>query len=147
MPEDLRNFSEATLAERRNGDLWMVIRTNRGLRESLSSDGGQSWSDPVRCRASRRPLHPCLHEDPLVGAALLVYHEVAPTKSAVIRAPGSPPSSGRRRADLAAPALIDGRAGVSYPDAIEAPDGRIFTVHDLGRYRGGEKAISRLGLP
>lgn len=143
VPEDLRNFSEATLAERRNGDLWMVIRTSRGLRESLSSDGGQSWSDPVplpgfekgpSTRACMRILSS--------GATLLVYHEVAPTKS------GSYPRS-RLTAFLSDDEgrtwphrlLIDGRAGVSYPDAIEASDGRIFTVHDLGRYRGGEKAI------
>lgn len=143
VPKDLLNFSEATLAERKNGDLWMVIRTLAGLRESTSTDGGLTWSDPIpmpgfetgpSTRACMRKLRS--------GAFLLVYHNAPANKN-----------GGFGRAQLTAwlsddegrtwphRLLIDGRSGVSYPDATEAADGQIFITHDLGRYKGGEKAI------
>ena len=32
------------------------------------------------------------------------------------------------------PLVLDPREKVSYPDAIQAPDGRIFAVHDVDGY-------------
>jgi hypothetical protein len=37
--------------------------------------------------------------------------------------------------------LLDERARVSYPDATQAPDGRIYLAYDHGRYEAGEKQI------
>jgi predicted neuraminidase len=143
IPESLRNFSEATLALRRDGSVWTVIRTNVGLYESSSTDGGSTWSaaQPMKLfgagpatRAHMRRL--------ASGAFLLVYHDSARSEKGKF---------GRER--LAAwlsddegrtwphKLLLDERRRVSYPDATQGPDGRIYVAYDRGRYQAGEKQI------
>jgi hypothetical protein len=56
IPESLRNFSEATLAQRKDGSLFMVIRTSVGLYQSVSKDGGNAWDEatPLPCSVKGR---------------------------------------------------------------------------------------------
>lgn len=143
VPENLRNFSEATIAQRKDGSLFMVIRTSAGLCESTSADGGKTW-------AAARPM-PGFEKGPATracmlklasGAFILVYHDAPPNKNG---------SFGRARMTVwlsddegrtwPHKFLLDERARVSYPDALQAPDGRIFITYDLGRYTAGEKSI------
>ncbi|MDB6074724.1 MAG: hypothetical protein JWO89_2364, partial [Verrucomicrobiaceae bacterium] len=42
--KELRNFGEATLAERKDGSIAMFIRTQKGLYQSDSTDGGEHWN-------------------------------------------------------------------------------------------------------
>ena len=55
VPLDIRNFSEATLAQRKNGDLWMAMRMLPGLHHSTSQDGGRTLSDPFCWAKARTP--------------------------------------------------------------------------------------------
>jgi len=143
VPMERRNFSEATLAQRRNGDLWTVMRTKLGLEESTSADDGRTWTAP---RLMREGPHTraCMRKL-ASGAHILIYHDVTrPAKDA--RFP---------RARLAAwlsddegktwphQLLLDERNGVSYPDATEAPDGRIYFTYDRWRYgeQGGKEIL------
>ena len=41
-----------------------------------------------------------------------------------------------------AAAELDGRDRVSYPDAVQAPDGAIYAVHDCDRGGAGEIVLS-----
>ena len=91
-PADIRNFSEATLARRKNGDLWMVMRTLPGLHHSTSKDAGRTWSDPVLLREGPH-TRACMMRL-ASGAFLLVYHESnvrSPAQN--FPATGSPPGS------------------------------------------------------
>ena len=119
-----------------------MIRTNAGLYQSDSKDGGRIWSEPsplpgfpgAVTRACMRRLHS--------GNFLLVFHDVDQNKS-----------GGYPRARMTAwlsqdegrtwphKLVIDERDRVSYPDATEAPDGRIYITYDHGRYEAGEKQI------
>ncbi|MEZ0386680.1 MAG: sialate O-acetylesterase [Verrucomicrobium sp.] len=140
---ELRNFSEATLAPRKDGTLLMAIRTQKGLYESTSADQGRTWTPGV-------PMGP-FGEGPATraclmrlnsGAFLLVYHD--PVKSA---------SGKYQRSRITAwlsddegrtwpfKLLLNERQRVSYPDAIQAADGRILVAYDLGRYEAADKAI------
>lgn len=143
VPDDLVNFSEATLAQRKDGSLWQVIRTNVGLYESTSTDGGRTWSalKPMPGFEKGPSTRACMMKL-ASGAFMLVYHDAPPNKGG---------SYGRAR--LTAwlsddeghtwphKLLLDERTRVSYPDAKQAPDGRIFITYDLGRYQAGEKAV------
>ena len=40
--------------------------------------------------------------------------------------------------------LLDERAGVSYPDISEGPDGVIYVHYDFDRYRAAEILLARL---
>ena len=52
---------------------------------------------------------------------------------------GAPPSP----AAPSGPGLeLDGRDNVSYPDAVQAPDGTIYAVHDCERHALGEIVLN-----
>ncbi|MBN8418384.1 MAG: exo-alpha-sialidase [Verrucomicrobia bacterium] len=143
VPKDLLNFSEATLAQRKDGSLWMVIRTLVGLVESTSADGGLTWSavKPIPGFEKGPSTRACMRRL-ASGAFMLVYHDAPPNKT-----------GGFGRAQITAwlsddegrtwphKLLLDEHTRVSYPDATQAPDGRIFITYDWGRYAQGEKSI------
>lgn len=140
--EELRNFSEATLAQRKDGSIWTVIRTAKGLYESTSSDGGKNWTAPVPMPQFEGPSTRACMRRLSSGAYLLLYHNAEKLRS------GAYPRS-RLTAWLSDDEghtwphelLLDERGSVSYPDATQAPDGRIYVAYDHGRYNAGEKEI------
>jgi PelA/Pel-15E family pectate lyase len=139
MPKELWSFSEATIAPRRDGSIWMVMRTTKGLYESASPDEGRTWSDPApmpgfagtATRAHMRRL--------ASGAFMLIYHDSKKTK------PGRDHLTAWLSDDEGRTwphqLLLDERDRVSYPDATQAPDGRIYLTYDHGRYNEGEKQL------
>ena len=82
LPKDLWSFSEATLAQRKEGSLWMVIRTQKGLHESTSHDDGRAWSAatpmPGFAGAATRACMKRLAS----GAFVLIYHDSLKVKPA-----------------------------------------------------------------
>ncbi|OYW76014.1 MAG: hypothetical protein B7Z37_10750 [Verrucomicrobia bacterium 12-59-8] len=143
VPKELLNFSEATIAQRKDGSLWMVIRTLVGLVESTSADGGSTWSavKPMPGFEKGPSTRACMRKL-ASGAFMLVYHDAPPNKT-----------GGYGRAQITAwlsddegrtwphKLLLDERNRVSYPDAMQAPDGRIFITYDFGRYMQTEKSV------
>ena len=143
VPKELFNFSEHTLAQRKKGDLWMIIRTLQGLSESTSGDGGLTWCAPLlfregpNTRAHLRRLNS--------GAFLLVYHDVGKNDQFKLGT-GSQFKAMYPRSRLAVwlsddegrtwphKLVLDPRDGVSYPDATQGPDGRIYIAYDSCRY-------------
>ena len=143
MPENLLNFSEATLAQRKDHSLWMVIRTSVGLYESSSADGGKTWSTatPMPGFEKGPSTRACMRKL-ISGAYMLVYHDGAPNKNGGYpRARQTVWLSDDEGHTWPHKLLLDERTRVSYPDATQAPDGRIFITYDLGRYQAGEKSI------
>jgi predicted neuraminidase len=140
--EVLRNFSEATLAERNDNRVWMVIRTRTGLYESSSSDGGKTWAEAKPLPQFVGPATRAHVRRLKSGAFLLIYHD-APKKS------GGAYGRERLTAWLSDDEgktwphklLVDERNRVSYPDATEGPDGRIYVAYDFGRYQPEQKQI------
>ena len=130
--------------ERRDGSLWMLIRTGnagdletpQGIAESFSSDGGVTWSKPmpsaIKHTASRFYIGR-LHS----GNLLLVKHSAIDVDLASV--------GKKQRRELTAfisqddgrswstGLLIDERVGCTYPDAQQAADGTIYLVWDYQR--------------
>ena len=122
------------IIERRDGRLWMLIRTGAGvLWESFSTDYGQTWSlgsptaiiNPgvrffIRRLASERLLL-INTPDPKLRKGLRAY--VSDLQNETVFSEGLE---------------LDPRDRVSYPDAVQAPDGYIYAVHDHDRSGVGE---------
>ncbi len=130
------DFDEHMIVERKDGSLWMLARTKKGMSESTSADKGTSWTTPrtstiqnVSARFFLRRL--------ASGKLLLVKN--GPTS---VRLPN--------RTNLTAflsdddgkswshGLLIDDRASVSYPDGFQAPNGDIHILYDWNRHTDSE---------
>lgn len=139
MPKELWSFAEATLAPRRDGSVWMVMRTTKGLYESASPDEGRTWSDPAPMPNFAGPATRAHMRRLASGAFLLIYHDSKKAKPGRERLTAwLSDDEGRTWPHQL---LLDERNRVSYPDAIQAPDGRIYLAYDHGRYETGEKEI------
>lgn len=127
-----RQCDEHMVIERRDGSLWMVVRTKYGLGESISHDGGRTWS-------AGRPAATVRHID---SAARFFLRRLDSGRLLFVK--HAPPGS-RGRSHVTAflsdddgqswqgGLVLDERNGVSYPDAVQAPDGAIYLVYDHGR--------------
>ena len=127
-----RSYDEHMVLEQKNGNLMMLVRTNYGIGVSYSYDRGRSWSrgsDSLLGGPCSRFFITRLRS----GRVLLINHYQF-----------------RRRDHLTAllseddgktypyALLLDERANVSYPDAMEGDDGYIYITYD--RERGGFKS-------
>jgi len=124
-----RIFDEHMIVERNDGSLWMLVRNQRGIGESSSADRGATWS-PGRQSGIPHVNSRFFVRRLLSGNLLLVRHD---------------PPEGKERSHLTAylsaddgatwsvGLLLDERRGGSYPDGVQAPDGRIYIVYDYNR--------------
>lgn len=140
--KDIRNFSEATLAERKDASLAMLIRTSKGLYQSDSADGGQHWTEAqplpgFPTAVTRAHLHKLAS-----GAWVLIFHDGKPNaKGTYGRDHLTVWLSDDEGKTWPHKLLIDERNRVSYPDAVQAADGRLFVTYDHGRYEPYDKEI------
>lgn len=122
-------FDEHMLIERRDGSLWMLIRNRLGIAESISTDGGRTWSPGrqsalphVNARFFIRRLNS--------GRLLLVRHNPPDMRSrSHLTAYLSEDEGSTWRGGL----VLDDRRGVSYPDGVQAPDGSLRVIYDFER--------------
>jgi hypothetical protein len=134
------NFDEHMLVELRDGRLWMLARTLDGIFESYSADQGRTWSRPglrfphINARFFLRRL--------ASGRLLLVKHgridQCTPRRSH-LTAFLSEDEGKTWKGEL----VLDERAGVSYPDGFQAPDGMIYILYDHNRYTDAEILLAR----
>ena len=130
VPLKVRTFDEHMVVERKDGSLWMLMRTNYGIGESVSRDLGKTWSEVEPSKISH-PSARFFIRRLASGNLLLVKH--GPIEGA----------SGRNRLTAfiskddgvtwEGGLLLDERNGVSYPDGQEAADGTIYITYDYSR--------------
>lgn len=143
MPE--RAFDEHMVVELMDGRLWMLVRTKYGIGQAFSPDGGYTWEE----------IGPSGHTGPnsrffitrLKSGRLLMVNHVNPS-NAMDR------SKYKKRNNLMAMIseddgkswrgglMIDSRDQVSYPDGVQAEDGRIYVIYDWQRYEAREVLMS-----
>jgi hypothetical protein len=130
VPKDVRQFDEHMFVERKDGSLWLLVRTTYGIGESVSSDAGRTWPElmpssilhtPSRFFVSR------LASDNL----LLVKH--GPLDKRTGRSHLTAYVSKDDGKTWTGGLMLDERLGVSYPDGQQTPDGLIRIIYDYGR--------------
>jgi predicted neuraminidase len=132
-----RACDEHMVVERRDGSLWMLVRTRYGIGESFSEDKGKTWSEG-------KPSAMVTHID---SAARFFIRRLASGNLLLVK--HAPPSN-KGRSHLTAflssddgrtwggGLLLDDRAGVSYPDGVQAPDGKVYIIYDYSRHEAKE---------
>lgn len=128
-PRD-RDCDEPMLVERRDGSLWMLVRTRYGIGETTSSDGGRTWL-PVRPSGIPHPAARFFIRRLQSGRLLLVKH--GPLDRRIGRSHLTAFLSEDDGAAWHGGLVLDERAGVSYPDGAQSPDGRVAVIYDWNR--------------
>ena len=124
-----RFFDEPQVVQARGGALRMWLRTTYGLAETVSSDLGNTWSEPEPS-ALAHPSARILVSKLQSGRLLMVRHD-AMTRSN-LKAFLSDDDGLTWHGGL----TLDERLGVSYPDGFQHPDGRVFVTYDHKRLDG-----------
>jgi hypothetical protein len=130
VPDEVRSPEENMIVERKNGSLWMLVRTKYGIGESISFDRGYTWS-PVVPSNIQHPAARFFIYRLNSGSLLLVKHGPIDMRTGrshlmafISKDDGHSWSNGL---------LLDERPGVSYPDGQQTSDGTIYITYDFNR--------------
>jgi len=127
-----RTFDEHMVVERRDGSLWMLVRTRYGVGESFSYDKGFTWTPGRRSGIAGPDSR--FHVRRLSSGRLLLVNHFGFQGRSHLTAMLSEDDGATWPLRL----LLDERSGVSYPDAVEAEDGRVFVIYDRDRHGARE---------
>ncbi|MBI5832653.1 MAG: exo-alpha-sialidase [Armatimonadetes bacterium] len=130
VPVAVREFDEHMFIERRDGTLWLLVRTLYGIGESISRDGGRTWPELTPsslAHTSSRFFISRLAS----GHLLLVKH--GPVAQRTGRSHLTAYLSRDDGRTWLGGLLLDEREGVSYPDGQQAADGLIRIIYDYHR--------------
>jgi hypothetical protein len=130
VPLSQRTYDEQMFIERKDGSIWMLVRTRYGIGESVSTDGGYTWPEVTPSsipHPSARFFIKRLQSDNL----LLVKHGPMDERSgrSHLMAFISNDDGYTWKGGL----LLDERGGISYPDGQQAADGTIYITYDFDR--------------
>jgi hypothetical protein len=135
------NWHEHMVVERKDGSLWMMARTTKGLVETTSADKGRTWTEP-KPAAVNHPVARFHLRRLASGRVLLVKHGDtidAHEGRSKLKAFVSEDEGQTWKGGL----MLDERKGISYPDGFQAPDGRIYISYDRNRSADGEILMAR----
>jgi hypothetical protein len=130
---------EPMIVERKDGSLWMLLRTAYGIGESFSQDRGKTWT-PLQPSAIRHTSSRFFITRLQSGNLLLVKHgqiserTEGPTQRRELMAFVSADDGVTWSGGL----MLDERAPVSYPDGQQTAEGRIRIIWDYSRSREQE---------
>ena len=137
------DWDEHMVVERKDGSLWMLARTGKGIMQSVSADRGRTWSEPSVPESIRQPVARFHVRRLASGRILLVKHgDTADTtegKRNKLKAFLSEDDGRTWTGGL----MLDERNGVSYPDGFQAPDGTLYISYDRNRASDGEILMAR----
>lgn len=135
-----RHFDEHMVVEREDGSLWMLVRCSDGIGESVSTDGGVTWS-PGQFSGIPGPSSRFHIRRLPSGKLLLITHHFQgekATRDPQARSHLTAYLSGDDGRTWTGELILDERGGISYPDAGIAPDGTVYAIYD--RERGDQYA-------
>lgn len=130
VPEKDRQFDEHMFVERKDGSLWLLVRTDYGIGESLSTDRGATWPEIVPAAIPHAPSRFFIHRL-ASGNLLLVKHGPLDRQSGRSHLTAYVSSNDGRT--WGGGLLLDERTGVSYPDGQQAADGTVRIIYDYSR--------------
>jgi hypothetical protein len=135
------DWHEHMVVERKDGSLWMLARTAKGVMETVSTDGGRTWSGP----APSAIQHPVarFHVRRLASGRILLIKHGATIDAHEGRSHLSAWLSEDEGQTWRGGLMLDERKGISYPDGFQAPDGTIYISYDRNRATDGEILMAR----
>lgn len=136
------DWHEHMIVERKDGSLWMLARTSKGIMQSTSFDGGKTWSEAADVSGIKQPNARFYVRRLASGKLLLVKHGDR-IDAHEGRVQLSSWLSGDDGKTWQGGLVLDERKGVSYPDGFQAPDGTIFISYDRNRATEGEILMAR----
>jgi predicted neuraminidase len=134
LPAEARGPDEPMIVQRKDGSLWMMVRS-RGIAETSSQDGGKTWT-PVKRSSLRHPTARFFLRRLKSGNLLLVKH--GPLDKRVGRTDLMAFVSDDDGQTWKGGLMLDDREKVTYPDGVQAPNGTIYIVYDHNRTPDGE---------
>ena len=145
-------YDEHHIIERRDHTLWMLVRTNTGISESTSVDGGVTWALGKPSVLPNAPSRFFIRR--LASGNLLLVKHNPPMDQPWLAAATVQPSW-RQRSHLTAylseddgatwkgGLLLDERLVVSYPEGDQGADGTIYIIYDHNRETDREILLAR----
>ncbi|TLD68359.1 hypothetical protein FEM03_22920 [Phragmitibacter flavus] len=133
-------FDEHMLVELKDNRLWMLARNNHGIAESFSSDQGKTWTPPTPSTIQNPSARFFLRR--LQSGNLLLVKN-GPIEKKTGRTHMTAFLSSDEGKTWQGGLVIDERNGVSYPDGFQAPDGKIYIVHDRERDKEREVLLAK----
>lgn len=135
------DFDEHMFVELKDGRLWLLARTTYGIAESYSSDQGRTWSEAQPSKIKN--INARFHLRRLAsGRLLLVKHGQIEERTAT-RSHLTAFVSDDEGLTWKGGLMLDERAGVSYPDGFQAPDGTIEIIYDHNRAKDREILMAK----
>ena len=139
-----RSCDEHMVVELRDGSLMMLVRTTYGIAKSLSRDRGRTW-EKAENSGIPGPNSRFFIRRLKSGRLLLVNHygyKLDPNRRISGRTHLAALLSEDDGRTWAKSLMLDEREDVSYPDGVEAPDGKIYIVYDRERKDAREILMS-----
>jgi len=135
IPGKARDCTENMVYQKRDGSLRQLVRTSYGIGESVSRDGGKTWTE-VAPSNIQNPSSRFFIGRLKSGALLLVKN--GPVDRRTDRRDITAFVSDDDGATWTGGLVLDARRGVSYPDAAQDGAGRIHVVNDHERTQARE---------
>lgn len=129
---------ECMVTELKDGRLWLLNRTGGGvLWQSFSTDRGQTWTESEATTIANPGSRFFIRR--LASGNLLLVNHYKFTGRSHLTAKISTDDGATWTEGL----LLDERANVSYPDAVQDKDGLIWVIYDRDRQGDGEILLAR----
>lgn len=136
------DWHEHMLVERKDGSLWMLARTAKGILQTTSTDGGKTWATPTEPAGIKQP-NARFHLRRLTSGKILLVKHGDRVDAHAGRVMLSAWLSSDEGATWQGGLVLDDRKGVSYPDGFQDPQGTIFISYDRNRATDGEVLLAR----
>jgi predicted neuraminidase len=136
------DWHEHMIVERKDGTLWMLARTVKGITQTTSSDGGRTWSEPNEPPGIRQP-NARFHVRRLASGRILLIKHGDAIDSHQGRVMLSAWLSDDEGKSWQGGLVLDERKGISYPDGFQGPDGILYISYDRNRATDGEILLAR----
>ncbi len=140
VPEAVRSYDEHMLVERAGGSLWLLARTNYGIGQSVSTDGGKTWPELMPTEIPH-PSSRFFIRRLQSGSLLLVKHGSMTEKTTRQKLTAFVSDDDGK--SWIGGLLLDGQVAISYPDGGQGADGRIYIIYDHGRAHEREILLAR----
>ena len=130
------DWHEAMIVEKKDGQLWMMTRTRKGIMESFSDDKGFTWSEPAFTAANIQHPNSRFFFRRLASGRLLMIKNGRLLNEHNGRNQFSAWLSDDDGKTWKGGLVFEDRDKVTYPDGFQSPDGTIYITYDHNRGPG-----------